>query len=88
MSTFSLSMLTILISALSIALLIKSDTKRHRKTDNLFPLSSKIRKTLGWTSLLPCALCLVLANYTALLIWLGAVTVIGWLLAMLPARII
>ncbi len=45
------------------------------------PLPSAVRQALGWLSLAPGIALAVLGQWWAFLVWLGAITAIGWTIA-------
>lgn len=86
MTTEWSSLLALSFSLCCILALIKSDAKRHRREGNAINLPRPIRMSLAWGSLLPFALLLIAGQRSALLVWLGAVPVVGLALVLAPAR--
>ena len=84
MSILSSSLIAIFFSSVCLLLLIKSDDKRHRSDGDMIKLSRPLRLASGWLCALPCLVLLFFGFYSSLFIWLGAITVIGWLIAFLP----
>lgn len=84
MSTTIAATLAIAFSTLLQALLTKSDAKRHRREGRVWAISQDTRKVLAWAALLPAPVLLYAGLVSALLIWLGAITISGWLLVLLP----
>jgi hypothetical protein len=82
---------TVLAIAISSALLIllgARDPKRLRNARHAAraaapasPLPAAVRHACGWLSLVPGAVLAVLGQWWAFLIWLGAITAVGWAIA-------
>lgn len=88
MSTFELSAIMLFLSGACLLLLIRSDAKRHRREGMVMYLPGSVRATLAWASVFPFIILLFLGQYSALLVWLGAITVLGWMLASIPSKVI
>ncbi|WP_339723322.1 hypothetical protein [uncultured Paraglaciecola sp.] len=85
----------IVFSLVIVFLLAHTDPRRKQlsnKTDNTtnkkFVLSPFARKLLAWSLLLPFIPLVVMANYAGILMYAGAVTVIGWAISELPTSVI
>tara|TARA_R110002167_G_scaffold166400_7_gene363456 strand:+ start:327 stop:614 length:288 start_codon:yes stop_codon:yes gene_type:complete len=85
----------IMFSLVIVFLLAHTDPRRKQlsnKTDNTtnnkFVLSSYGRKLLAWSLVLPFILLAVMANYAGILMYAGAVTVIGWAVSELPISVV
>ena len=87
MMTLSMSLLALLFSMLCFVLLMKSDRKRHRRCETLLALPANYRPWLACLSVSPFLVFIYLGSLPALFIWLGGITLIGWLLVMLPKKI-
>lgn len=81
----------ILFSLVVIVLLTCSDPRRRQQQQKHsghsklgFGLSSRARKWLAWSLVLPVLPLVFSGNYAGLLMYAGAVTVIGWLVVELP----
>lgn len=85
----------IIYSLLIILLLASSDPRRRQlfsKTGvqsrlNVY-LSSTSRKLLAWSLLLPLIPLVFMANYAGILMYAGALTVLGWAVSELPASVV
>jgi hypothetical protein len=56
-------------------------------TNNRAPLSTALRRTLGWLTLAPGVVLGVLGAWWALVVWAGAFGAIGWTIAqVLPGK--
>jgi hypothetical protein len=79
-----LSLPAILLSAALIGVLARRDPKRLRNievADAAFPpspLSAQMRSLLGWLVFAPGVVLMVLGEWWAFLVWLGALCVLGW----------
>ncbi|MCC2604672.1 hypothetical protein [Planctobacterium marinum] len=62
----------------------KSDVKR--RVDIQVPVQA--RKWLAWSLVLPLIALTLMANYAGILMYAGALTVIGWLVSELPASVV
>ncbi len=82
------STIAIVFSLACLLLLIRSDAKRHRKDNHLMLINSRMRLIIGLSASLPLLVLFAIGSYTALLVWMGAVSVAGWLLAMIPSHTI
>ena len=80
------SAIAVLFSMICLLALIKSDGKRYRREGRRFDLPRTVRALLVCAGLLPSLVLTALGYYSSLLVWLGSVTVIGWVLALLPPR--
>lgn len=67
--------------------LVLSDPKRNSRSKSRLVLANNWRKTLVWLSFSPLLILFVVAQYSALLVWLGAVTIVGWCYAVMPKHI-
>ena len=84
---------TLIAIAFSSALLIllgARDPKRLRNARHagkaiasVTPLPSVVRHTCGWLSLAPGVALGILGEWWAFLIWLGAITALGWTIAIM-----
>lgn len=78
------ALLSTLISGALLALLGMRDPKRlrnagHRSRELVLP--APMRTTFGWLVLTPGIVLVAMAQWWALLIWLGAIGGLGWLTA-------
>ncbi|MEM0955962.1 MAG: hypothetical protein AAGI24_17610 [Pseudomonadota bacterium] len=71
-----------LVSGLSLGLLAARNSKRHRAHGIKPPPVLPYQNTLWLLALLPGLLMMLSGTFAALLVWLGGVTVLGWLLAL------
>lgn len=85
----------IIFSLVMVFLLARTDPRRKQlsnKTDNTtdreFVLSVTGRKLLAWSLVLPFIPFVFMANYAGILMYAGAVTVIGWAVSELPTSVI
>lgn len=85
----------IMFSVVMVFLLAHTDPRRKQlsnKTDNTtnrkFVLSVTGRKLLAWSLILPFIPLAVMANYAGILMYAGAVTVIGWAVSELPTSVV
>ncbi|MEM9617952.1 MAG: hypothetical protein AAF936_08335 [Pseudomonadota bacterium] len=83
MTTLLLTVAAIAVSTLAVLWLRRIDPKRTRVLNkSATGEPSKPMRLLGWAlALLPMAALIALGNIAAFIIWLAAMTVIGWLLA-------
>ena len=81
------SAIAVLFSMICLLALIKSDGKRYRREGERFYLPRTARVLLLCAGLLPGVVLTALGYYSSLLVWLGSITVIGWVLALLPPRV-
>jgi len=88
MTTLVYSVFALLLSALCFVVLMKSDKKRHRRSERYAPVNKNVKALAVCVSLSPCLWLTMLGSYSGLLVWLGGVTVAGWLLTMLPKKIV
>lgn len=74
---------TIFASAILLTPLALRDPKRLRslRSTQRIAMGSTLRTVLGYGSLLPGIATIVAGQWPAFLIWLGAITAIGWSLA-------
>lgn len=76
--------LAILVSGALLLTLGLRDPKRlrnqHAHSDKPArpPMSRSLRRLLGWLSLVPGVVLMVLGEWWAFLVWLGAICVMGW----------
>ena len=77
----------VLFSMTCLLALIKSDGKRYRREGRRLGLPRTIRVLLVCAGLLPGVVLTALGYYSSLLVWLGSITVMGWILALLPPRL-
>lgn len=77
----------VLFSMICLLALIKSDGKRYRREGRRLDLPRTIRALLVCAGLLPSVVLTALGYYSSLLVWLGSITVMGWVLALLPPRL-
>lgn len=84
--TLLFSLASAIFSGLCLAILMLSDRKRSSRHQPFLSLSAALRKILGVLWLLPIVLLCVFGQFSALLVWLGAVTIVGWLLAVAPQK--
>lgn len=83
--------LAIAISGVLLVLLGARDPKRLRNARHgaqdavaaASPLPAGVRHAFGWLSLAPGVVLAVLGEWWAFLIWLGAITAIGWTFAIM-----
>jgi hypothetical protein len=83
------TLLAIAVSGVLLALLGALDPKRlrnsrHASDDTAVttpPLPAAARRACGWLSLAPGVVLAVLGEWWAFLIWLGAITALGWTVA-------
>ena len=87
MSAELASAIAVLFSMICLLALIKSDGKRYRREGRRFGLPQTARALLVCAGLLPGVVLTVLGYYSSLLVWLGSITVMGWILALLPPRL-
>lgn len=85
----------IVYSLIILALLTHTDPRRQKvfkQTDNVnaasMTLSLAARKRLAWSLLLPFIPLVLMGNVAGVLMYAGALTVFGWLLAELPKSVI
>ena len=85
----------IMYSLVIVFLLAHTDPRRKHlsnKTDNTtnrkFVLSVTGRKLLAWSLILPFIPLAAMANYAGILMYAGAVTVIGWAVSELPKSVV
>ncbi|GAC13936.1 hypothetical protein [Aliiglaciecola lipolytica] len=85
----------IMYSLAIVFLLAHTDPRRRQlsnKTDNTtnrkFVLSVAGRKLLAWSLILPFIPLAAMANYAGILMYAGAVTVIGWAVSELPTSVV
>lgn len=85
----------IVFSLIIILLLAYTDPRRRKifnkaniKGNAAFVLRPFTRKLLSWCLLLPFIPLVMMANYAGILMYCGALTVIGWLVSELPSSII
>lgn len=85
----------IMYSLAIVFLLAHTDPRRRQlsnKTDNTtnrkFVLSVAGRKLLAWSIILPFIPLAAMANYAGILMYAGAVTVIGWAVSELPTSVV
>lgn len=76
----------ILLSGACLWVLLLSDPKRNSRSTSRKVLASHWRKTLVWLSFSPLLILFCAAQYSALLVWLGAVTIVGWCYAVMPKK--
>ncbi len=88
MSVIATSSIATAVSLVCVVLLAKSDDKRHRRGGRGWPLSSGVRRCLAGLCLMPGLVLMFTGYATSLLVWLGAITVLGWLAALLPRRVL
>ena len=81
------SAIAVLFSMICLLALIKSDGKRYRREGRRFDLPRTARTLLVCAGLLPGLVLTALGYYSSLLVWLGSITLIGWVLALLPPRV-
>lgn len=74
-----------LVSFVGLLLLAKSDQSRH-PDNNKFPLSANKRKLLVGLVVIPLLFYVALGQITSLLVWIGGISVLGWLIALIPKR--
>ncbi|MCG9698429.1 hypothetical protein [Shewanella sp. Isolate11] len=89
----------VLFGGLMLVILAKSDPRRQysarkfaakniAKDSVQLNLSPMIRKMLAFSLLLPMIALLLMANYAGILMYAGALTVVGWLIAELPSSLV
>ncbi|MDO6425457.1 hypothetical protein Q4489_00445 [Thalassotalea sp. 1_MG-2023] len=85
----------IVFSLIIILLLAYTDPRRRKifnKTDikgnAAFVMRPITRKVLSWCLVLPFIPLVMMANYAGILMYCGALTVIGWLVSELPSSLI
>ena len=88
MITLIHTLVAVLVSLICLVLLAKTDLKRHRRDGDGLIASPGLRRALGWICFAPCLPLFFMESYTALLVWSGVVFILGWLLAVLPARMV
>lgn len=82
----------IILATAIVVLLAKSDTRRKQQHQKAFgeayglAVSSKGRKMLAWCLLLPVIVLSFQYNVAGVLIYFGALTVLGWVISALPTR--
>jgi hypothetical protein len=77
-----LGVFAILISATLLAVLARRDPKRLRNieaSDAPTPLRPQVRRLLGWLVPAPGILLMLLGEWWAFLVWLGALCTLGWI---------
>lgn len=74
------------LSSACLLLLVLTDLKRNRRAQFAWRLASTWRRVLALLSFSPLFILPFIAEYTALLVWLGAVTIVGWCYAVMPRR--
>ncbi|AXQ29358.1 hypothetical protein D0B54_11930 [Solimonas sp. K1W22B-7] len=87
MSTYALAAIASLASLLLVLPIALRDPKRLRSLRRPVPRAGAERRVLGWGTLLPGLGLALAGQWPAFLIWLGAVTTLGWLLVQLLARV-
>lgn len=88
MVTLIASFLAILTSSCALLFLVRSNPKRHRHSHNIWPTPAKIQQAIALMILAPGLILLLLGCYSGVLIWFGAMTLLGWVSAIIPSRII
>ncbi len=85
----------ILLGALILVILAKSDPRRkncvkkaNQHVKFAVNLSVQARKWLAICLLLLCMPMILMANYAGLLMYAGAVTVLGWIISEMPSNIV
>ncbi|MGV2872002.1 hypothetical protein [Colwellia sp. E150_009] len=85
----------ILFSLIIILLLAYTDPRRRQivnkadiKGNTKFTMRPFTRKILAWSLLLPIIPLIIMANYAGILMYSGALTVVGWFVSELPSSII
>ncbi len=83
----------ILFAGMILLILMNTDPRRQQaarkfapKSSTRLTLSSAIRKGLALSLLLPFIPLALMNNYAGILMYAGALTVIGWLIAELPSK--
>ena len=84
MMTLLGSVLAILVSSVVFSVLAKTDPVRHKRSEALTFVSPSWRRLLLWLAWLPGIVLLFIGHHTSLLVWLGAMSIIGWVVALLP----
>lgn len=81
--TLLYSLLAITFSTLAVLWLRRGDIKRARVLNKPIPVNrTKTIVVTGWLAvLLPVAPLILIGNLVALVVWFGAMTVVGWILA-------
>ena len=77
------SIVGLFISLAGILLLAKADNARHAKED-ILQLSKGQKQLILAVIMLPLLFYIAMGQATSLLIWIGGVSVIGWVVALLP----
>ncbi|MEM8836454.1 MAG: hypothetical protein AAGE89_00045 [Pseudomonadota bacterium] len=87
--TALLSFAAVLISSLGLAYLCFADPKRHRALKSKTEGSSSLFVFLSRLCLIvpPIGLVLMFSDYAALVIWIGATSVVGWSIVNLMRRV-
>lgn len=80
--------LALLFSVIGFALLALTDAKRHRRGRLRFNLRQSQRIVVVLITVLPGAILPSLGLYSGLLVWVGGCTVLGWLVALVPSRLL
>lgn len=80
MSTYGLAAVASLVSLLLLLPIALRDPKRLRSLRRPAPKPGVERKLLGWGTLLPGAVLVLMGHWPAFLVWVGVVTTAGWLL--------
>jgi hypothetical protein len=83
--------LAVLASSILLMILGASDPKRVRtlrrsKSSGGLVLPTRVRRALGWLTLVPGGVLGVIGEWWAFVIWLGIIPAIGWTLAQVLAR--
>lgn len=82
----------ILMATIAVVLLAKSDMRRKQQHQKVFGetygllISASLRKVLGWSLFLPVIVLSLQYNVAGVLIYFGALSVIGWVISALPTR--
>lgn len=88
MTMFSLALIAFVLSAVPIVMLCVGDPKRRRAIGGKGSgMASGQRRLLVAVACIPGAICALLGDAAAFLMWLGGCALVGWILAAyLPTR--
>lgn len=88
MTTTTTSLLAIFGSLCCLLALAKANPKRHRTQGSAWQLPARAKSLLVVLSLVPGVVLCFMSMAPSFLVWLGAITIAGWVVAMLPEKII
>lgn len=94
MNQWLLTLPSLVFAVVVLVLLAKSDERRKQLSKKLnqvnygINLTASVRRMLVWSLLIPAIVFLSMSNFAGLLMYAGALTVIGWLVTELPVSIV